>query len=85
MLADTLKDQFNDLANRSFHYWQGLAEHTALRIREFGRLQGYKKAKAILSHSGLVPESIFSSLMTAPVTSAGLGCPRQGISLKRCH
>ncbi len=46
MLADTLKDQFNDLANRSSHYWQGLAEHTALRIREFGRLQGYKKAKA---------------------------------------
>ena len=31
MLADTQK---------------GLAEHTALRIREFGRLQGYKKAKA---------------------------------------
>jgi hypothetical protein len=46
MLADTLKDQFNDIANRSSHYWQGLAEHTALRIREFGRLQGYKKAKA---------------------------------------
>jgi len=46
MLADTLKDQFNDLANRSAHYWQGLAEHTALRIREFGRLLGYKKAKA---------------------------------------
>ena len=46
MLADTLKDEFNDLANRSSHYWQGLAEHTALRIREFGRLQGYKKAKA---------------------------------------
>ena len=46
MLANTLKDQFNDLANRSSHYWQGLAEHTALRIREFGRLQGYKKAKA---------------------------------------
>jgi len=38
--------QFNDLSNRSAHYWQGLAEHTALRIREFGRLQGYKKAKA---------------------------------------
>ena len=46
MLADTLKDQFNDIANRSSNYWQGLAEHTALRIREFGRLQGYKKAKA---------------------------------------
>jgi hypothetical protein len=28
------------------NYWQGLAEHTALRIREFGRLQGYKKANA---------------------------------------
>jgi hypothetical protein len=46
ILADTLKAQFNDLANRSTHYWQGLAEHTALRIREFGRLQGYKKSKA---------------------------------------
>jgi len=46
MLANTLKEQFNDLANRSPHYWQGLAEHTALRIREFGRLQGYRKAKA---------------------------------------
>ncbi len=45
MLANTLKAQFNDLANHSDHYWQGLAEHTALRIREFGRLQGYKKAK----------------------------------------
>jgi len=46
MLADTLKDQFSDIAEKSSHYWQGLAEHTALRIREFGRLQGYKKAKA---------------------------------------
>ena len=46
MLANTLKDQFNDIANRSSNYWQGLAEHTALRIREFGRLQGYRKAKA---------------------------------------
>jgi len=27
-------------------YWQGLAEYTALRIREFGRLQGLKKAQA---------------------------------------
>ncbi|MCB5286172.1 MAG: hypothetical protein LHW64_00010 [Candidatus Cloacimonetes bacterium] len=46
MLADTLKLQFGDIAEKSSHYWQGLAEHTALRIREFGRLQGYKKAKA---------------------------------------
>jgi hypothetical protein len=29
-----------------FNFWQGLAEHTALRVREYGRLQGYKKAKA---------------------------------------
>jgi hypothetical protein len=27
MLADTLKEQFNDLASRSSNYWQGLAEH----------------------------------------------------------
>ena len=46
MLADALKDQFGDIADKSSHYWQGLAEHTALRIREFGRLQGYKKAQA---------------------------------------
>ncbi len=46
MLADTLKQQFGDIAEKSSYYWQGLAEHTALRIREFGRLQGYKKAKA---------------------------------------
>jgi hypothetical protein len=46
MLADALKTQFADLAEKSASYWQGLAEHTALRVREFGRLQGYKKAKA---------------------------------------
>jgi len=52
MLADTFPRHSRPdresiyLANRSSNYWQGLAEHTALRIREFGRLQGYKKAKA---------------------------------------
>ncbi len=52
MLADTFPRHSRPdresiyLANRSSHYWQGLAEHTALRVREFGRLQGYKKAKA---------------------------------------
>jgi hypothetical protein len=46
MLADALKAHFADLADKSSSYWQGLAEHTALRVREFGRLQGYKKAKA---------------------------------------
>jgi hypothetical protein len=46
MLTETLKQQFSDIADKSQSYWQGLAEHTALRIREFGRLQGYKKAQA---------------------------------------
>ncbi|MDP3114696.1 MAG: hypothetical protein Q8M98_07965 [Candidatus Cloacimonadaceae bacterium] len=46
MLTDTLKQQFSDIGEKSQVYWQGLAEHTALRIREFGRLQGYKKAQA---------------------------------------
>lgn len=45
-LAGLLKDKFADLGEKSQHYWQGLAEHTALRIREFGRLSGYEKAGA---------------------------------------
>jgi SPP1 gp7 family putative phage head morphogenesis protein len=46
MLTETLKQQFSDIADKSQAYWQGLAEHTALRIREFGRLKGYQKAQA---------------------------------------
>jgi len=46
MLTETLKQQFSDITDKSQAYWQGLAEHTALRIREFGRLQGYRKAQA---------------------------------------
>ncbi len=46
MLADKLKEQFQHLGEKSTHYWQGLAEHTALRVREFGRLEGYRKAGA---------------------------------------
>lgn len=46
MLAAELEKQFTDLDQKSPGYWLGLAEHTALRVREFGRLQGYKKAKA---------------------------------------
>ncbi len=45
-LADALRDKFADLGEKSEFYWQGLAEHTALRIREFGRLSGYEKAGA---------------------------------------
>ena len=50
MLTETLKQQFSDITDNSQAYWQGLAEHTALRIREFGRLQGYKKAQAMASN-----------------------------------
>ncbi len=46
MLQEKLSGQFKDLGQKSQHYWQGLAEHTALRIREFGRLEGYRKAGA---------------------------------------
>lgn len=46
MLANTLKEQFQHLGEKSSYYWQGLAEHTALRVREFGRLEGYRKAGA---------------------------------------
>lgn len=45
-LAAALKNQFQELGQKSQAYWQGLAEHTALRIREFGRLNGYEKAGA---------------------------------------
>ena len=44
-LATQMQDMFKDL-NKSSSYWQGFAKHTALRIREFGRLQGYQKAGA---------------------------------------
>ncbi len=46
MLANKLKEEFKSLGDKNQHYWQGLAEHTALRIREFGRLEGYHKAGA---------------------------------------
>lgn len=46
MLANTLQSTFADLGEKGAHYWQGLAEHTALRVREFGRLSGYEKAGA---------------------------------------
>lgn len=45
-LAETLRTQFSEIIQKGAPYWQGLAEHTALRIREFGRMQGYRKAGA---------------------------------------
>lgn len=46
MLADALRESFRDLGEKGSYYWQGLAEHTALRVREFGRISGYEKAGA---------------------------------------
>lgn len=43
-LAEELKTQFEHLGKQSEHYWQGLAEHTALRVRELARINGYEKA-----------------------------------------
>ena len=43
-LANGFKEQFKHLGDKPAHYWQGLAEYTALRIREFGTLTGYKNA-----------------------------------------
>jgi hypothetical protein len=43
-MADKLKEYCQHLGKKSAHYWQGLAEHTALRVREFGWLEGYRKA-----------------------------------------
>ena len=45
-LTDQLQNQFRDLTKKGRPYWQGLAEHTSLRVREFGRLRGYEKAGA---------------------------------------
>jgi len=45
-LTTQLKTQFGDLTKKGRAYWQGLAEHTSLRVREFGRLRGYEKAGA---------------------------------------
>lgn len=46
MLTDALRESFRDLGEKGSYYWQGLAEHTALRVREFGRISGYEKAGA---------------------------------------
>jgi hypothetical protein len=45
-LADLLKQEFKGMGKNSDVYWQGLAEHTSLRVRQFGRLEGYRKSGA---------------------------------------
>jgi SPP1 gp7 family putative phage head morphogenesis protein len=45
-LADNLQDEFKDIMKAGRPYFEGLAEHTGLRIREFGRLKNYEKIGA---------------------------------------
>lgn len=45
-LASELEEEFGHLASQSSYYWLGMAENTLLRIREYGRIMGYKKAGA---------------------------------------
>ena len=42
-LAEKLKGNFGEMVKQSDVYFQGLAEHTGLRVREFGRLNNYKR------------------------------------------
>lgn len=46
-LASLLRKQFRDMTKGGISYFRGLAEHTMLRMREFGRLSGYERAGAI--------------------------------------
>jgi len=45
-LADELKTHFKDLVKGGKPYFEGLAEHTSLRVREFARLTNYEKCGA---------------------------------------
>ena len=45
-LAENLQTHFSDILKGGKSYFQGLAEHTGLRVREFGRVNSYKKTGA---------------------------------------
>jgi SPP1 gp7 family putative phage head morphogenesis protein len=45
-LANELKTEFSSISKQSDSYFQGLAEHTGLRVREFGRLHNYHRLGA---------------------------------------
>jgi SPP1 gp7 family putative phage head morphogenesis protein len=45
-LSEELRTHFSDLVKGSKHYFEGLAEHTSLRVREFARLNNYQKCGA---------------------------------------
>ena len=72
-LAEILKTNFSDI-KRSDHYWLGLAKHNALKVREFGRLEGYRKAGAKGYTLGNPLDEITSDICVALV-SQGLVYP----------
>jgi SPP1 gp7 family putative phage head morphogenesis protein len=45
-LSQELKTHFGGLVKQSMPYFEGLAEHTSLRVREFARLTNYQKCGA---------------------------------------
>jgi len=45
-LGRELRAEFGDMIKQGASYFEGLAEHTGLRVREFGRLTNYKKLGA---------------------------------------
>ena len=45
-LASSLQQEFSNVMQGGKHYFAGLAEHTSLRVREFARLNNYKKCGA---------------------------------------
>jgi SPP1 gp7 family putative phage head morphogenesis protein len=45
-LASELQTHFSDLIKGGKPYFEGLAEHTSLRVREFARLTNYQKCGA---------------------------------------
>lgn len=46
-LAQDFSAMFGTEINKGAAYWQGLAEHTALRTRQIARITGYEKAGAV--------------------------------------
>jgi len=46
-LAQELQFHFKDLVKKGMPYFEGLAEHTSLRVREFARLNNYAKLGAV--------------------------------------
>lgn len=43
-VAKDFANKFEDITNKGYDYFEGLAEHTANRVRELGKVTGYEKA-----------------------------------------